>query len=41
MPVLNKNTQFLGNEKPNSDKKAAEDKTMNFSKDSEYYLQKD
>ena len=41
MPVLNKNTQFLGNGKPNSDKKAAEDKTMNFSKDFECYLQKE
>ena len=36
MQVLNKNIQFLFNEKPNLGKKATEDKPMNFSNESEY-----
>ena len=36
MQVLNKNKQFLFNEKPNLGKKATKDKTMNFSNESEY-----
>ena len=36
MQVLNKNTQFLFNIKPNLDKRATEDKIINFSKESEY-----
>ena len=36
MQVLNKNKQFLFNEKPNLVKKATKDKTMNFSNESEY-----
>ena len=40
MQVLNKNAQFLCHEKPNLGKKATEDKTMNFSKESECYAAK-
>ena len=40
MQVLNKNTQFLFNVKPNLDKRATEDKMINFSKESEYYTAK-
>ena len=36
MQVLNKNTQFFFNEKPNWGKKVTEDKTMNFFNQSEY-----
>ena len=35
MQVLNNNTQFLFNDKPSLGKKATEDKTINFSRESE------
>ena len=36
MQVLNKNTQFFFNDKPNRAKKATEDKAITFSIESEY-----
>ena len=36
MQVLNSNTQFLFNGKPNLGKKATEDKAMSFFNESEY-----